>query len=491
MATTDPMTTDLAGFQDWAKNVGLGGTDQAYGDTVYQGPYAIPGINYGISQDRVNWMNQTYGTSYKDPIDYAQNYLWPGATTIQDPTYGTVLKLPQGYSATSYANQPQAYAPPESSFLGLPTDFLKAAGLAFGIPAALSAAGIMGPVEGAASAAPATSAAMPVASTASQFGPEAALSGSQMAGTFGGLPVDTSMAAAAGAAPLAAGATGSFINPGIDGAIENIGSGASSALGIPNAATGAAPTPGAPVTPPASPTAPGGTPGGVPGVTPPGGAAAPGGPPTAPGGGTPAAAGGDFMKSITDQLKKNALSLGITGLLAAKGAGGTGQPLQVGGQLQAGASAAQGASQAPLELAQQFITAAQQGQLTPYQQSQLDQFVQQAKNQVRNYFASIGQYDSTSRIQAEQQIDQQALGYKQQLIQDTLNSGLASLQSGLSAIGASQGPLNTLAQYQIGQDRNLQQAMGNFAQAVGSILGTGAGKPTVQIGGTTNTTAAA
>ena len=51
----------------------------------------------------------------------------------------------------------------------------------------------------------------------------------------------------------------------------------------------------------------------------------------------------------------------------------------------------------------------------------------------------------------------------------------SALQNGLQAIGVAQGPLNTVAQYQLGQDQQLSQAFGNFASSVGNLFGKQAG----------------
>jgi hypothetical protein len=49
------------------------------------------------------------------------------------------------------------------------------------------------------------------------------------------------------------------------------------------------------------------------------------------------------------------------------------------------------------------------------------------------------------------------------------------LTQGLNAIGVASGPLQTIAQYQMGQDQALRQAFGNFAGAIGQLFGRQAG----------------
>jgi len=180
----------------------------------------------------------------------------------------------------------------------------------------------------------------------------------------------------------------------------------------------------------------------------------------------PAAAGTpqNFVDSIISQFKNNALSLGLGAAGLAMSAGKSNEQMP-------GQATLTGLGENAASLSNEYINAARSGKLTGPQQASLDQYVQQAKNQVRQYFASIGQQDSTAERQAEAQIDQTAVGMKDQLIQSTL-------QSGLTALGAAQGPLATVAQYQLGQDQALQQALGRFALGAGVLAGTSAGKPT-------------
>jgi hypothetical protein len=226
----------------------------------------------------------------------------------------------------------------------------------------------------------------------------------------------------------------------------NLGSGASSALGLPNPATGAATPTGAPTA--ASPAA----------STPGAGATLPSAPPpVAP----PPAGGGGFVDSLLKQMKDNALGLGLLGgsmLLA-------GKPPEMPSQQQL-----QGLSNEAQATASQLMAQYRAGQLSASQQAGLDQLTQQTKNQVTQYFASIGQADSTAHQQALAQVDQQAFGMRQQMLDNMLTQGL-------NAIGVAAGPLQTIAQYQLGQDQALRQAYGNFAQGVGNLFGRQAGTP--------------
>lgn len=210
-----------------------------------------------------------------------------------------------------------------------------------------------------------------------------------------------------------------------------------------------------------------------------GGAAAPAAapkPPVGPAGAGPGAGGGTapavvgpqgaadhggMIDQILKGMKNNAAlaQLGLSGVGLAM-AGGK-KPIPNGQQLNELAATG---SQAAKDLINSYRT----GQLSAAQQAGLDQLTQQTKNQINQYFASIGQSDSTAHMQALAQVDQQALGMKQQMLDNML-------QQGLSAIGVASGPLQTVANYQIAQDQNLTNAFGNFANAVGSAFGKQAG----------------
>lgn len=180
-----------------------------------------------------------------------------------------------------------------------------------------------------------------------------------------------------------------------------------------------------------------------------------------------------FVDSILDQLKKNLIPLGLgaAGLMASKGNQSELPNRDLLNSLGRGTA----------ETAQRLMQQAQSGQLSGPQQAAVDQATQNAKNQINQYFSSIGQANSTSHMQALKQVDDQALAMRQQYL-DT------ALQQGLQAAGVAQGPLQTIAQYQIGQDRQLQDAFANFASGLGSMFGSKAGtvpdsrNPTVQTG---------
>jgi hypothetical protein len=166
------------------------------------------------------------------------------------------------------------------------------------------------------------------------------------------------------------------------------------------------------------------------------------------------------VQKILDAMKNNPLGtasvamLGANALAAKKSQQAGQQTTQQQQQISAQAQ----------QQAQQLLAQYQSGTLSASQQASLDQLTQQTKNQVRQYFASIGQSDSTAAVQSLAQVDQQALAMKQQMLDN-------ALAQGMQALGVASGPLNSVAQYQLGQDKNLRDAFGNFAQQVGTIFG--------------------
>jgi hypothetical protein len=170
-----------------------------------------------------------------------------------------------------------------------------------------------------------------------------------------------------------------------------------------------------------------------------------------------------FVENIMRQMQDNALALGLIG----------------GSMYMASQQKPELPSQQQLEslsgearqTADQLLSQYRAGQLSAGQQAGLDQLTRQTKNQITQHFSSIGQADSTAHQQALAQVDQQAFAMRQQMLD-------GMLQQGLSAIGVATGPLNTMAQYQMGQDQALRQAFGNFANSVGQVFGRSSGAPT-------------
>lgn len=185
----------------------------------------------------------------------------------------------------------------------------------------------------------------------------------------------------------------------------------------------------------------------------------------APTGGVPAVTGIPFVDSIIKQMGDNALALGLIGATAAA-VKGSSPSIPNEQQLQSlGAE--------PAALGKQLIEQYKAGELSVGQQAKLDQIMRGTRNQLNQYFASIGQSDSTAHAMALAHVDEQGLALRQQILDQTL-------QNGLAALGIATGPLNTIAQYQLGQDKSLRDAFSQFAGAVGNLFGRSSAAPRQQ-----------
>lgn len=171
-----------------------------------------------------------------------------------------------------------------------------------------------------------------------------------------------------------------------------------------------------------------------------------------------------FVDRVLAQMKNNPMAtvgLGMTAAsMAAAGQQKRQQPqsVQQAGEISSEAKAA----------AQQLLAQYRSGQVSPGQQATLDESARNARNQINQYFASIGQADSTAHRQALAQVDQQSLQMKQQMLD-------SALQNGMSALGIASGPLQNVIQYELGQDKALRDAFANFAGQMGNFGGRQAG----------------
>lgn len=163
------------------------------------------------------------------------------------------------------------------------------------------------------------------------------------------------------------------------------------------------------------------------------------------------------VEKILESMKNNPLGTASIAMLGANALAARPKQNQAVQQQQQISAQAQ-------QQAQQLLAQYQSGTLSPGQQAQLDQLTNNTKNQLRQYFASIGQSDSTAAVQSLAQVDAQAQQMKQQMLDNALSQGL-------SALGIAAGPLNSVANYQLGQDKQLRDAFGNFATQVGTIFG--------------------
>ncbi|HEY1489899.1 MAG TPA: hypothetical protein VGF90_02570, partial [Verrucomicrobiae bacterium] len=184
---------------------------------------------------------------------------------------------------------------------------------------------------------------------------------------------------------------------------------------------------------------------------------------------TLAGAGKGIEGALSSPWVKYGLPLGIMGATFLRGPGSL--PPQTKGALDlANQQASFGATQ---------LTLANQGQILPAQQAQLDQNAQNAKNQLYQLYASRGidPNKSTDFIQASQQIDQQTLAARSAIIQTMITNGL-NFETAASNV------LTQAANQQVALDNNfrssISSAMGSFGLM--AALGSRGGGTTQNVG---------
>lgn len=178
---------------------------------------------------------------------------------------------------------------------------------------------------------------------------------------------------------------------------------------------------------------------------------------------TPASASsGGIGSTIKDTAIKAALPLGALAYEAIKG------PAQLPGA--ATALGPGGSATAPLSaLETQGATEATTGQLTPTQQANVLQYVQQSQNALLTQLAQQGVTDpkqDSRYVAGLQQIQQQALAMQQQYI-------TAAISEATSAGGAASQNIATVANEQIQNDTAYQDALAQAFAAIGGAAGGG------------------
>jgi hypothetical protein len=117
------------------------------------------------------------------------------------------------------------------------------------------------------------------------------------------------------------------------------------------------------------------------------------------------------------------------------------------------------------------LAAAESGQLTPPMQANIDIYVQNATNQLRQQYASAGRdwQRDTGYLQGVQQIQQQADAMRQKYIEMEFNTGL-------KASGQATAAMMQVAQLQFQEDKQFQDAIGNAMRMLGmAAIGGGGG----------------
>lgn len=116
------------------------------------------------------------------------------------------------------------------------------------------------------------------------------------------------------------------------------------------------------------------------------------------------------------------------------------------------------------EQAAPLIAAGESGKLTPDQQAAVSTFKQEGRTQANFQAARMGMGKSTSLVEAQNQVQAQAVNYTNQFL-------TTDLQEGLAYLGAAEGNMNTVAQLTLQQNALMGEALGNAASTVGNIFG--------------------
>ena len=87
------------------------------------------------------------------------------------------------------------------------------------------------------------------------------------------------------------------------------------------------------------------------------------------------------------------------------------------------------------QVAHTAMSTYQAGTLSAPQQELLDQFKNSATAHINSYYASLGMTNSSAHAEALAQVDREAMGYQQQLLETTLNDGLRAAGIGQGKIG--------------------------------------------------------
>jgi hypothetical protein len=194
--------------------------------------------------------------------------------------------------------------------------------------------------------------------------------------------------------------------------------------------------------------------------------------------------------STGQMLGAGALGLGALGVGSMLAQGPGNLPPQFGqmeGQvpwLQSTGQSIVGQGQGMVTSGQQALQMAQNGQLTPEQQAQVNVYGTGLTNQARQMYANMGVNPDkdTSFISTTAQIDQQVNAMAQSQIQSTIQLGLGEVSGGSSLIGQGNGMENAAnqillqaGQAQLQMDQQYSSSLSSAFGAIGSLFGAVAG----------------
>lgn len=180
---------------------------------------------------------------------------------------------------------------------------------------------------------------------------------------------------------------------------------------------------------------------------------------------------GSFAKSVLPVAQLGATGLGIAGNLKATNAladqAKLAQTAQA-GQVQAGTEAL-GLVKPVKDFGTLNLQRAENFQISPAAQAQIDEYVAGAKAQMHDYLARSGQGDSESLRLADAMIDRQALAMKQQMIDSETQAGLAGMSGATAAAGAASGANTAAFQGSQSEQAQLMQLIATANAAVGRV----------------------
>lgn len=165
------------------------------------------------------------------------------------------------------------------------------------------------------------------------------------------------------------------------------------------------------------------------------------------------------LKSLTTALGLGATGFGVAGSISAQKQAA--QQMALTKKSQAEASAA---AKPAVDFGTTTLNNAAAGNLPAPLQASIDQWTQQQKAAIASRFASMGMGNSDQIEQANALVDQQAMAMKGQLLQQQEETGLAGLQTGVSA---ATGVMGSSQQ----QQQQLEALIAQANKAMGSLGG--------------------
>lgn len=116
-----------------------------------------------------------------------------------------------------------------------------------------------------------------------------------------------------------------------------------------------------------------------------------------------------------------------------------------------------------LNVGEQMVKDAAAGKMTPAQQAAVDKMKTEQNARANQYFANLGIPVSTSMMESQNKVEQDALAFSQQLIDQSMNEGLKALSLGQTG---TMEYLKTAA----AQNQNISKIISDVAAEIGRVL---------------------